>query len=198
MTAAAALDALDGAGRADVLDHVAGCVGCRAELRELVTVADGLLLLAPEAEPPPGFETRALARIAAGRPARGARSWRMVALAAAVVVAVAVPVGVLVHRDSGARPGVVAARLVGTDGTAVGQVLVSADPDRMVCVLDWAPAGERYRVSVRAGGQQTDLGTFTAAGPGQPWGTSLPVRGSTVRRVEIRDDGGTVRATADL
>src|SRR5262247_1639424 len=47
-----------------VLGHVAGCPACRQELTELTRVADGLLLLTPEREPPTGFETAVVQRIA--------------------------------------------------------------------------------------------------------------------------------------
>jgi hypothetical protein len=85
-----------------------------------------------------------------------------------------------------------------TDGRAVGQVLISDGPDRMVCVLDGAPAGVRYAVTVSGEDGIADVGTFTSAGPGMPWSTSLPIDAADVRRVVIRDAAGTVRATADL
>jgi hypothetical protein len=196
--AEAALDALDGARRAELLEHVEGCVACRAELRALVAVADTVLALAPAAEPPPGFESRVLDRIAADRPAaRRSRRWWLAPVAAAAA-GVAVLAGVALGHDGHRADGVAAARLLGADGTAVGQVLVSDEPDRMVCVLDGAPAGARYAVSITARGRVTDLGTFTAAGPGRPWGAELPVEGSAVRRIVIRDPDGRVRATADL
>jgi hypothetical protein len=53
----------DGAERARVLDHVAGCSECRRELERHAAVADGLLTLSPEEEPPPGFEVNVLRAI---------------------------------------------------------------------------------------------------------------------------------------
>jgi len=61
--AEAALDLLAEPARSDALVHVSACAECRAELDELVRTADRLLAWAPEAEPPPGFEQRVLARI---------------------------------------------------------------------------------------------------------------------------------------
>ncbi|GAB3410662.1 anti-sigma factor family protein [Flindersiella endophytica] len=49
--------------RAAALQHVAGCEACRQELAQLARAADELLLLAPEREPPAGFESRVLARL---------------------------------------------------------------------------------------------------------------------------------------
>src|SRR5262249_47277306 len=50
--------------RAWALGHVARCITCRQELMDLARVADDLLLLAPRREPPPGFESAVVARIA--------------------------------------------------------------------------------------------------------------------------------------
>jgi len=64
-----ATGALAGDERAAVLRHTGTCAGCRAELAELARVADGLLLLAPELEPPAGFESAVIAQIADPRTA---------------------------------------------------------------------------------------------------------------------------------
>lgn len=54
-----ALGLLQGRQQTCLLQHVAYCGGCAAHLQDLVTVADGLLwLLAPEVDPPIGFDRR--------------------------------------------------------------------------------------------------------------------------------------------
>ena len=58
-----ALGIADGADRAEALRHLAGCAECRRAVEELSELADELLLLAPEHEPPIGFESRVLARL---------------------------------------------------------------------------------------------------------------------------------------
>ena len=58
-----ALGTLGGAERAEVILHVNGCARCQAYVDEFTEVADALPLLAPEAEPSPGFEDRVLAAI---------------------------------------------------------------------------------------------------------------------------------------
>jgi hypothetical protein len=197
----AALDLLDGARRAEVLGHVSGCGGCRAELAELAVVSDALLLAAPLAEPPAGFENRVLARLGIERPAgarRPTRRWIRPALVAAVAALVGLVGGFALRWPDHNHHGVVAVRLVGTDGQAVGQVMVSDHPDRMVCVLDQAPAGVLYTVSVASDDGVADVGAFVSEGPGQPWATSLPIDSVDLRRVVIRDRDGTVRATATL
>jgi anti-sigma factor ChrR (cupin superfamily) len=50
--------------RARVLRHVAECPDCRRDLHAATTVADELLALAPPHDPPAGFESTVLARIA--------------------------------------------------------------------------------------------------------------------------------------
>jgi hypothetical protein len=57
-----------GSERAALVEHVSSCAGCRAHLRDLETVAGTLLLLAPEAEVPAGFEQRVLDMIHARCP----------------------------------------------------------------------------------------------------------------------------------
>jgi hypothetical protein len=47
-------------GQAALAGHVAVCVTCAARLDDLVAVAGTLSLLAPEADPPSGFEGRLL------------------------------------------------------------------------------------------------------------------------------------------
>ena len=56
-----ALGTLTGAERAEVLLHVNGCARCQASVDEFAEIADVLPHLAPEAEPPLGFERRVLA-----------------------------------------------------------------------------------------------------------------------------------------
>ncbi|TDE12971.1 anti-sigma factor family protein [Jiangella asiatica] len=59
-----ATGAASGPDRARVLSHLAECPDCRRELEELTRVADEVLLVAPEHDPPAGFEGAVLARIA--------------------------------------------------------------------------------------------------------------------------------------
>ena len=58
-----ALGLLSGPDRAAGLSHMAACPTCRERVDDLSRVADRLLLLAPDAEPPAGFESRVLAAV---------------------------------------------------------------------------------------------------------------------------------------
>jgi len=105
-----ALGIADGAERAQALRHLAECPDCRRAVEELSAVTDELLLLAPEREPPPGFEARVLGHLAAPRPpsrrrrlaALGRRRRVLVPLVAAVTAA-AVAAGVVLGPTSDER-----------------------------------------------------------------------------------------------
>jgi hypothetical protein len=63
MGAEVALGILSGPERADALNHMEHCVACRTLVESLAQTGDALLLLAPEADPPMGFESRVAARV---------------------------------------------------------------------------------------------------------------------------------------
>ena len=105
LAAELALGILDGEQRAQALRHVAECPECRRAVEELTAVADELLMLAPEREPPAGFESRVLARLqpppAAARPTRRRR--RMLAPLAAAAAAAAIAAAVVLQATSDDR-----------------------------------------------------------------------------------------------
>jgi hypothetical protein len=103
LTAEVALGIASGDDRARVLDHVADCRACRDELRQLTTVSDELLVVAPEHEPPPGFEQRVLRALTPPNPKpRRMRIQRFLrpalAVAAGAAVASVIAVGAT-HND---------------------------------------------------------------------------------------------------
>jgi hypothetical protein len=55
--------------RARALGHLGDCPECRGELAATADLLDDMLALAPEHDPPPGFESRVLARMTAPDPA---------------------------------------------------------------------------------------------------------------------------------
>ena len=82
-----ALGTLTGEERARALEHLARCPACRQELVWLSDVGDELLRLAPTAQPPVGFETRALERLLGVDRSAGAFRQRWLAVAAAALMA---------------------------------------------------------------------------------------------------------------
>jgi hypothetical protein len=98
MAAELALGITDGADRAQALRHLAGCAECRRAVEELSELADELLMLAPEREPPMGFESRVLARLQPSPTAarRVPRRRRALVVVAPAVAAAALAVGLVV------------------------------------------------------------------------------------------------------
>jgi hypothetical protein len=85
-----ALGIADGEERARALRHLAECPDCRREVAELSEVADELLMLAPERQPPAGFESRVLGLMQPPRaPVRRRWRWRRAAAVLAPAAAAA-------------------------------------------------------------------------------------------------------------
>jgi Putative zinc-finger len=99
-----ALGIASGEQRARVLEHAASCPACRRLLGELAQVGDELLRLAPEHEPPAGFELSVLERLRpprrsgplAGLRLRAPRALVLASVAAALAAAAGTAAGVLV------------------------------------------------------------------------------------------------------
>lgn len=82
-----ALGILPGQERAEAIAHLDRCPACREHVERLSLVADGLLSLLPDSEPPAGFETRVTDGLRLNRPARRQRPRAGVAVAAATAIA---------------------------------------------------------------------------------------------------------------
>ena len=165
-----ALGLLTGEERAEALDHLEGCEACRAEVASLAVTADEALLASPEADPPPGFADRVLARLASERAAgdvlpdvsgvpqaagvgpvrrRATRPRRTlrVALAAAAAVLVVVVGVVAVARDGGGAGDDVAVAVMRTGGGHLVGEVTAAGSDPTVVTLDvpgWDEVLERW------------------------------------------------------
>ena len=106
------LGILDPGGADRFAAHLESCPDCRAAVAELGPAARLLRTAAPAAEPPEELQARTLDAVAkaaaAARPGGQRSQWRahstrMLALAAAVVIAAAVSVGLLVSRPAPAQ-----------------------------------------------------------------------------------------------
>ena len=213
-----ALDILYGEERAAALAHLETCRACRREVTLLTDAADEIRLLAPEVEPPSGFEQQVVARIAVAAAeqeagATGASTPRrrrpfvpaLAAVAAVLVVLVAASVLVLAGGQDGED---LAAARTATMRTATGQVVgdatVSADPAAIVVdVPDWASLVNSYGATVDAtywlaveDGEGTRALERLPPVDEHPWTVALDVPPGTVAAVSIVDNGGTVWCTA--
>jgi hypothetical protein len=203
--------------------HLRSCAACRAELAQLSTTADRLVLLVPEADPPGGFEARAVAAMTAGAdpidadPAaagpfdhaqrrRRARRPVLVGVAAAVVLVLAVG-GAVVVAVRGSGPEVdrspVAAtapgRFVTADGRTVGRLQVAGGtPATMTVSLHGVEPGVEYTCRVVLGdGSHRDVGTWLVSGPDAAWTVAVPEGATAGQRVElVRADGAEVAVAA--
>jgi hypothetical protein len=159
-----ALGILGGAERAEVVMHVNGCARCQAHVAELTEAADMIPQLVPEAEPPPGFESRVLRRLGDGD-RRSRRRWiaTVASVAAAAIIVSITIVRVIESRDATSthpKQAPVAVAMTGGAGNApAGWAYVNGGHGVAVAVDYGVPSGA-YTVMVGA----TDA-------PSQPIGT---------------------------
>ncbi len=167
-----ALGVLDEPARSRLTAHAAGCSDCQLLLEALSSVADRLVLLAPEHEPPSGFESRALSGFPAAPPVSAGRRrgvWRgpVTVLVAAAALAAAVIGGVALERRDGPGVGVAAGRAavieVADGGRRIGEVhlLESPSPHLLVIIDRPVPGNDRVTCELSmADGRVVDVGSW--------------------------------------
>ena len=199
-----ALETLAPAERDAMLAHAAGCDRCRDELQVMSATADRLLLLAPEAEPPIGFEQRAVMAFPGSR-----RSVRpaILALAAALVLLVG---GVVLGRSitsggSGTKTAGSAAdvrRGVLVDGAGREHGSVSLISDRGVVLtmsLRSLDEGVYHCVVQRRDGTATEVAAWPIGPEGAGvWAVGVSGTLQDIRSISVTEDDGTLVATASL
>jgi hypothetical protein len=203
LAAELALGTVAGAERARALDHLAGCASCRELLDQLARVADNLLLLAPVIEPPPGFESRVLARMGVapvqhlGRPRRRRL---LVGMAALVLVAAMSGAGVAWLVEENDRAADIRTVLVADEkGQWTCRAMVYGEnPTWLVVSLDRVDGSNNsYSVEALQKGRAdpVQLGTFALdRGHGTFARPLEPVAGE-LQSVRVLDAGGRVRYT---
>jgi hypothetical protein len=206
---ALALGQLTGIDRAETLDHLAGCPGCRAQVDDLTETADQVLLAAPVDEPPAGFESAVLDRLAAEpRPVPASRAWRGRRTAVALVAAAALVVGVVVGavaldraRGEPVDVAVSEAAMVTPGGREVGAAWVHEgdSPWIVVSVPGWRAwddvAGRSldYRLRVELdSGDHVDAGEIVFGPDGGAWRTGTDLDTSEIRSLAVVDEDGRV------
>jgi Putative zinc-finger len=213
LAAELALGIADGADRARALRHLAECPECRRSVEELSGVVDQLLLLAPQHEPPAGFESRVVSRIAPPRPARGRRRRTFLIPLATAAAAAALAVGVVLGATSDDRrladqyretlaaangSYFEAARLHDADGRHVGLVYGYRGVASWIYVDLYRDQSADYRAElVLTSGRRVPLPTFRLDRATGSAGRAIPVDLEGVARVELvgSRDGDVLTAT---
>jgi hypothetical protein len=138
-----ALGILGGAERAEVVLHVNECVRCQAAVVELTEAADVIPQLAPEAEPPLGFEDRVLRRLGADR-RRSRRRWTA-SIAAAAAAAAIFSITVVRVVESGDSP---STRVAAPATRATAPVAVAMESSTFHVPAGWAYVSGAHGVAV--------------------------------------------------
>ena len=202
LTAEVALGVADGEDRARVLDHVVDCSECRHELEDLTALADDLVVLAPEHEPPLGFELRTVRGLQPKR--RRRRRWRVpaVAFAAAALAATTATASVLfLVRDDRRLAGEYRATLSEANGTAFRAVplrdtaggkagtafVYEGAPSWMLVTVDSSSPASQAELVTRDG-RTVSLPAFTLSS--QSWGGVLPLDARQVAAIHLLDATG--------
>jgi hypothetical protein len=136
-----ALGILPGDERAEAVAHLDECAHCQQLVGTYTVLTDRLLLLAPRAEPPPGFDSQVVATMTADhgapapnplRPPQPTARRRIpgaVLAVAACIVALLLTLGVVGPSSS---PSVAAADMRTSQGNLVGQIFVHDGPPAKV------------------------------------------------------------------
>jgi hypothetical protein len=198
-----ALGVAEGADRGAALAHLAECADCRAEVLQLAEAVDAVVALAPDAEPPAGFESAVIARIAEERADGGRRPW-LLAVAAAVLLVLGIGVGLSVAPDGGGATSLATARMESPEGETVGEVWRTGEAQSaiFVSVPAWAgidaagPEATRYALRLElSGGETVEVGDFTLGDGVSSWAVPTDLDGDDIRAVSVVDDTGRVWCT---
>jgi Putative zinc-finger len=195
--------------RAMALNHLTTCAECRQALEETSATVDELLLLAPQHEPPPGFDARVIGALSEDRPRRWNVSKGLLA-AAAIVLAASLGAGITrwmgsedralasQYRDTlNAANGDYfrAARLEGAQGGIKGHVFAyEGSPSWVFITVEDAASGVHRVRYVTDDGRTHWLGVCTVRHGHGSWGTAIDVPVFAVDSIELVHDGRTISA----
>jgi hypothetical protein len=213
ITAELALGIASGEERARALRHIAGCPRCRRELAELAELADELLLMAPDREPPRGFESQVLERVGGSTTSSSrltrwlSTGWRRVLVpGTAALVTAGVAVGVMREVTEGDREAASHYRraLEQANGSYFGALPLRDRFDRraglvfgyegrpswVLVLVQKADRSARWEVvlETRRDGRSS-LGSFEVSRGGGSFGRAIPMALSEVKRVTMVERG---------
>lgn len=197
-----ALGILGGAERAEALIHLTNCTRCQAYVAELTEAADTIPLLAPEHEPPPGFDRRVMARFGAPR-RRTTRRWiASIAVAAAAAAILSITIVRVVDANNpvqtragatstttGAAPIVQTRMVSATTGTSAGWASVAG---RQVAIaVDYGVGSGSYGIAVRPKGATVVLiGDMTITDNRGSWAGTSSVDVPSGSEISLIDPDG--------
>jgi hypothetical protein len=165
-----------------VLLHLDDCTSCQRYVSELSETADAMVLLAPEAEPPPGFERRTLARITESSRRRRWRTTKLVVVTAAAAAILSVVVVRIVDQSRTPTSQVAApagtaktVAMVGGGGQHVGKVDVVSDATTMTLDVNvsYGLADGDYQIVLTGSGREQPLGTMHVTGGQGSWSRNV-------------------------
>lgn len=209
-----ALEILGGAERAAAIAHLEGCVSCQQLVDTLAADADRLLMLAPSAEPPAGFQDRVLTsltqvaqpaapptRLPARRARARARAVAVLGLAASVAL-----VALVLGLGPAARPSPAGAEMRTGAGEVVGHVFVHGEPEAALFMTlpGWADQIERYAPPDQTYALRIERGDRTPRlvpldlEHDSSWGATLDVDPDSITAVAVVDSQGHVWCQAEL
>jgi hypothetical protein len=222
-----ALDLLDGAQRGAAMEHLETCATCQRLVDTLAADADRLLMLAPRAEPPAGFEERVLESVAQlaqpAQPAQSAhpvhaRAWRRPralaalawrrprALAALALAACVALVAVVLSIGPSSRPALAAAEMRTSGGDVIGQVFVNREPSAALFmtlpgwfndIRRYGQPDETYSLRIERTDQPPRLVPLEI-GRDSSWATTLDIDPDTITAVAVIDSQGHIWCEAQL
>jgi hypothetical protein len=202
-----ALGALTGRPRAQALFHVESCPQCAEELEQLSRVADAVVQVAPEVEPPVGFEVRLFDRMGVADTRRRFRPSRWVPAGVAAAAA-ALALGLGLSLPSSAPTTATAKAHHGNEisgdlvenGAAVGHVVVfgGTQPWMSMMLNDSTARGTVDCIVVTKDGVAHHVGTFVARQGYGAWIAPMHVKPTDIHAAEVVSPSGTVIATASL
>ncbi|MBO3752825.1 hypothetical protein J5X84_42825 [Streptosporangiaceae bacterium NEAU-GS5] len=190
--------------RAAALRHIAGCADCHRELESISFVADELLSLAPEQEPPSGFEDRVLARLGPRAPRR--LLWRRTRVAVALVAAIAVGAVTVWQVTSDDRRLAASYRrtlqtlngrymtartIAAPDGSMAGRVVAyQGTPSWIFITLAYGAGAGPYEVRITTrDGREERLGVLDVQNGSGSWGTTIDMPVAGIAEVRLSGTG---------
>jgi hypothetical protein len=220
-----ALGVLTGRERAAAVAHLDKCEACREDVRLLMTVGEQLPELLPPAEPPAGFETRVLERLAmpeehaqprqiltgsrpggngpggSRRPGRVRRALAVTVMGLAVIAAGLGGWRIIVGTSPSTSPAAIpltSASLLSATHSHVGNIfLYSGTPRWLYMQVDIGAGNESVTCQVvGADGQTTIIGSFRLTAGYGAWGSSDPGNVGTLTGALLVSANGTVLARA--